>query len=116
MGALRRLWIDEAGFVISSELVLVATILVIGMIVGLTELRNQVVQELCDVAVAIGRVSQSFSYSAVAGHTAATAGSGFQDKRDYCDANGAGDAQCITVNADPLTSEGGTPQWSPGGH
>lgn len=88
MHVLHRLWNDENGFVISSELVLVGTLLVLGMIVGLTELRNQVVQELADLAVAIGRVNQTYLYTAVAGHTAATAGSEFQDTADYCDAQG----------------------------
>jgi hypothetical protein len=36
--------------VVSAELALVATILVIGMVVGLTSIREQVVQELADVA------------------------------------------------------------------
>ena len=34
---LKRLWNDEGGAIISAELVLVATILVIGMIVGLED-------------------------------------------------------------------------------
>ena len=34
MKLLRRLWTDEAGFVVSTELVLVATVLVIGLLVG----------------------------------------------------------------------------------
>jgi hypothetical protein len=95
MKVLHRLWADENGFVISSELILVGTMLVLGMIVGLTELRNQVVQELADLAVAIGRVNQTYVYSEVAGHSAVTAGSGFQDTNDFCDEDGvdpAGDA------------------------
>ena len=44
MKMFRKLWKDEAGFIVSAELVLVATMLVIGMIVGLTVVRNQVVQ------------------------------------------------------------------------
>lgn len=36
MKMLHRLWNDEDGFVISAELVLVATIVVIGLILGLT--------------------------------------------------------------------------------
>ena len=111
MHVLHRLWNDENGFVISSELVLVGTLLVLGMIVGLTELRNQVVQELADLAVAIGRVNQTYFYTAVAGHTAATAGSEFQDTADFCDGQGI-DAEGqppagITVNqdaGDPLTN------------
>jgi len=63
MAAFRRFWNDESGFIISAELILIATLLVIGLIVGLTVLRNQVVQELVDVAQAIGSISQSFCFS-----------------------------------------------------
>ena len=63
MTLFRKLWADDAGFVISAELILVATLLVVGLIVGLTSLRNQVVQELVDVGQAIGSMSQSYSYS-----------------------------------------------------
>ena len=61
----RRLWNEEAGFIVSAELVLVATILVIGMIVGLVSVRNQVVQELVDVGQAIGNLSQSYGYGGI---------------------------------------------------
>jgi len=109
MRVLHRLWTDENGFVISSELVLVGTLLVLGMIVGLTELRNQVVQELADLAVAIGRISQTYTFSEVTGHTAATAGSQFQDNNDYCDNNGvdpAGEsAACVNVHTTPGADE-----------
>jgi hypothetical protein len=62
MGILRRFWDDEAGFIVSAELVLIATILVIGLIVGMVSLRNQIVQELVDVGQAIGSLSQSFCF------------------------------------------------------
>ncbi len=62
---LRKLWNDEAGFIVSAELVLAATILVIGMIVGLTVLRNQVVQELADLGAALGMISQGYEYTGV---------------------------------------------------
>jgi Flp pilus assembly pilin Flp len=107
---LSRLWNDEAGFVISSELVLVATILVIGMIVGLTTVRDQVVQELADVAGAISDINQSYSYSAVTGHTSRTAGSDFIDKEDDCDGPGQETAgrgsNCVNVNAGGGDEEG----------
>jgi len=107
-----RLWNDEAGFVISSELVLVATILVIGMIVGLTTVRDQVVQELADVAGAISDINQSYSYSAVTGHTSQTAGSDFIDKEDFCDTAGQQAAgrgsNCVNVNAGGGDEEMGT--------
>ena len=58
---LRKLWNDQAGFIVSGELVLVATIVVVGMIVGLASLRNQVVQELVGVGQPVGALSQSYS-------------------------------------------------------
>lgn len=87
---LGRLWNDERGFIISAELVLVATIVVIGLIVGLVCVRNQVVQELVDVGQAIGSVSQSYAYSGVKGAShgiyAWTDGSYYIDLRDFCQA------------------------------
>ena len=85
---IRKLWNDEAGFIVSAELVLVATILVIGMIVGLVSVRNQVVQELVDVAQAIGNLSQSYGYGGI--HKlgmAMTEGSYYNDKADFCQEN-----------------------------
>ena len=63
MGLVRRLWADEAGFIISAELCLVATIVVIGLIVGLVTLRNQVVQELIAVGEAIGSINTSYAFT-----------------------------------------------------
>jgi uncharacterized membrane protein YkgB len=84
---LRNLWNDEAGFIISAELVLVATIVVIGLIVGLVMVRNQVVQELADVAQAIGNLSQTYCFPGiwVAHHDVAlTDGACFRDVKDWC--------------------------------
>ena len=84
---MRRLWSDEAGFVVSAELVLVATIVVIGMIVGLTSLRNQVVEELVDVGQAIGSMSQSYAFAGIyKTQTAFTDGCFYNDKIDWCQA------------------------------
>lgn len=82
---LRKLYQDEAGFVISSELVLIATLLVIGLLLGMTSLRNQVVQELTDVGQAIGMVSQGYEYVGTAKvGVAQTDGSGWDDLTDFC--------------------------------
>lgn len=86
----RSLWNDEAGFIVSAELVLVATILVIGMIVGLVAIRNQVVQELVDIAQAIGNISQSYAYGGIhKPFMAFTDGSFYNDKADFCQENAA---------------------------
>ena len=99
---LNRFWNDEAGFIVSTELILIATILVIGMLVGLVSVRDQVVQELADVAEAISDIDQSYSYTGTTGHTAHTAGSDFEDRIDNCDdANGqTGLSACVTVDDD----------------
>ena len=109
MNLFKQLWNDEIGVVISAELILVATILVIGMIVGLTSVRDQVVQELGDVAAAIASVNQSYSFSGVTGHHSSTAGSSFTDLADDCDGTdtAGGPASCIDVSVAPA-AEGAT--------
>lgn len=82
---MKKLWNDEAGFIVSAELVLIATILVIGMIVGLASLRDAVVTELNDVAAAIASLNQTYYFGGVTGHSSATDGSTFFDLPDFCD-------------------------------
>ncbi|MDA0835848.1 MAG: hypothetical protein O2955_15995 [Planctomycetota bacterium] len=90
-----KMWNDEAGFIVSAELVLVATILVIGMIVGLSEIQHAVVQELGDVGEAIGSINQSYGYTGFSADKSGlnpdtksfTAGSAFADVTDDCDGN-----------------------------
>jgi len=82
---LRRLWKEEAGAIVSAEIMLIASILVIGVIVGLKSVRDSVVTELADVAQALANVDQSYSYSATSGHHAFTAGGFFSDLPDFCD-------------------------------
>ena len=94
---LRNFWNDESGFIVSSELVLIATICVIGLIAGLVEIQWAVVGELNDVADAIGSLNQSYQFS---GFTSSktimaspnliksrTTGSQFIDVVDECDNN-----------------------------
>lgn len=85
MKTFTQFWADERGFVVSSELVLIATIVVIGLLAGLTTLRDQVALEMGDVANSIGNVKQSFSFSGVVGHSSSVAGSSFSDQSDFCE-------------------------------
>lgn len=94
METCRALGRDERGFIISIELVLIATIVVIGLIAGLTALRDAIVSELADVASAVQDLNQSYSYSGVASNSAATVGADFSDQ---VDAGGTGSDNCITV-------------------
>ena len=90
---LRALLNDEVGFVVSAELVLIATVLVIGLIVGLSEVQHSVVAELNDVADGIGSVNQGFYYGGLSakkghgGYKSYAFGSSFNDTTDDCDNN-----------------------------
>ena len=99
----RRLWSDEGGFIISTELVLIASILVIGLIVGLTQIRDQVVLELNDVASAFSNLDQSFSFGNVLSPSGSTNGSQFGDQVDAGD-DTAG-MICVTIGGVPSTGD-----------
>lgn len=92
---LRNLLNEEAGFIVSAELVLIATILVIGLIVGLSSIQHAIVAELNDVGDAIGALNQSYWFSGFSayktgwndacGFKAYTRGSAWVDYTDDCD-------------------------------
>jgi Flp pilus assembly pilin Flp len=70
-----RLWNDDDGALIAIEFLFVATILIIGIIVGLVGLRNAVVAELTELGNAILALSQGFSFSGLVGCCSSTDGS-----------------------------------------
>lgn len=81
-----RLLSDENGFLMSAELILIATILVIGLVVGLTEVSFAINNELEDVASAFSSMNQSYSASgSYSKRKGRRSGSGFDDDRDNCD-------------------------------
>jgi hypothetical protein len=51
----------QAGFVVTAELLLITVILVLGLVTGMTKLRDQSIAELGDTASAIGAINQSYS-------------------------------------------------------
>ena len=85
--ALKRLWREDAGFLATTDVIFLAAIVVIGTIVGLTSFRDQVVQEFGDLATAVGRLNQSYSYEGCneedeeADHW--VAGSDYTDEPDF---------------------------------
>jgi hypothetical protein len=110
-----RFWNDQTGFVLTAELVLISTILVLGLIVGLTSVQSAVVGELSDVGAAIGSLNQSYSFNGFAsrkafpsrdcGTKAFTAGSAFHDMRDECDAELSGQSLvCGSIDPQPEAS------------
>lgn len=105
MKLLNALWADEAGFIVSSELVLVATILVIAMVVGLQTVRDAVLQELGDVGAAIAAISQDYSYGGATGHCSAVNGSVYMDSVDACESSAQNNRSCVTVCVDAAQDE-----------
>ena len=59
--AWRRLWRDDAGAILSTEIILVAVVAVIGLVAGLASIRDSMVSELADVGGSIQDLNQSFS-------------------------------------------------------
>lgn len=82
----QKLLADEAGVVLSSEIALVGTVGVLGMVVGLEAVSCAVTSELNDLSSAFGAIDQSYNYRSISklGHARAS-GSGFNDNRDVCD-------------------------------
>lgn len=98
---INRFWNENDGAIVSAEIMLVASILVLGVIVGLKSVRDSVVTELADLAQAVSNIDQSYCYSGVCGHAANSGGAHFQDQLDFCDAAGSNDnpqnSKCVNV-------------------
>ncbi len=84
MSCLNALLNDENGFIVSAELVLVSTIVVLGMVVGLAEVSLNINNELEDVGSAFSSIKQSYHTSGGSGHKGCTTGSSFNDCPDFC--------------------------------
>ena len=79
---------DEAGFIVSAELVIIATVGVLAMVVGLSEVGMNVNHELEDVGSAFGSLNQSVHVNGTCGHYGRVGGSCFEDRADFCDQQG----------------------------
>lgn len=62
-----RLWQDDVGALIATEYLFIATILVIGIIVGLVGLRNAIVTEFTELGNAILAINNGFTWSGSSG-------------------------------------------------
>lgn len=76
---------DDAGFIVSAELVLISTIAVLGLIVGLSEVALNINNELEDVGSAFASVKQSYSIECTHGHAGTWYGSSNWDQAEFCD-------------------------------
>jgi Flp pilus assembly pilin Flp len=74
-----RFWKDDQGAIISIEYLFFATIVIIGLVVGLAALRDAVVVELTELGNAILALSQGFTVSGLSGADASVDGSAATD-------------------------------------
>ena len=85
---------DESGFILSTELLVIFTLMLCGTVVGFAVIRDSLVMELHDVSESIGAVSQSYNVTGIQkardnGHFhARCSGFGFNDDADDCDCKG----------------------------
>jgi hypothetical protein len=63
----RRLWDDDAGQLLTIELLFMYVILILGLIAGWTNLRNAIDAELTEMANSILALNQGFSITAAVG-------------------------------------------------
>lgn len=93
---------SEHGTVFTYELAIVATVVFIGMTVGLSSLRDAVIGESSDFALSMQVLNQSYSFAPPVGTAATTNGSAFSDAGDmpdeYADPSGEM-ANCIVLVA-----------------
>lgn len=84
----RALYSDERGFVLTAELIIISTVLVLGLITAFACVQASVVAELKDVGGAIGSLNQSYAYGGMkgcqswCGLRSRTYGSSFLDAAD----------------------------------
>lgn len=73
---------DEAGFIVSAELVMIATLGVLAMAVGLSEVAWNVNNELQDVGRAFGSMNQSFNLQGQSCNRGGSGGSSYHDSNN----------------------------------
>jgi len=80
MKVLQALWRDEAGAILSAELVLLGTLGVVGATVGVKMAATAVNDEMKDLAGAFRSLDQSYCYEGFCTPHARTAGSCYQQE------------------------------------
>ena len=108
MNLMRNLWLDEAGVIVSSEILLIMMILVFGLIAGLVSFRDAVTQELADTGVMVNNLNQSYSFSGNTNtSTAANAQTPSSVNFDNADINDAADTAGATPEGISLVTPAG---------
>jgi len=79
------LWTEEAGAVVTADLVLVLTVAVLGTIAGVGALSAAINTELEDLAEAIGALNQGYEVGAIETCHASFSSQANNDDQDACD-------------------------------
>jgi len=105
---LRRLYGETSGMALTAELILVATVVLIGLAAASTTLRDAVISELSDVGGAVQDLQGCYSVNGLVGHSSTVAGMSYGDSVDHCDspddAPGVAD-NCIVFDGPPANEE-----------
>jgi hypothetical protein len=84
----KEFFFNEDGFILSSEALLLASITILGLLVGFVRLRDSLLLELEDLAGTFAFLDQSFEYAGVSNDVSAdaqTEGAIFNDSDDLGD-------------------------------
>ena len=107
MRCVSHLWRDQLGVVQAAEMVLIATVVLIGVMVGMATWRDGINNEMADVAQALDDFDQSYTVAPLTfvlpgpggGSLTITIGPfGFLDSDDFCDNGGTTTEHCITIH------------------
>lgn len=87
---IRKLWADDRGAVLASELLFLYTMLVVGTVSGLAAMRQAMVSEMVETANSMMSLNQSYSFSgqSITG-VASTGGSSASDQTNALHLAGA---------------------------
>ncbi len=98
MSIFMKLWRDDVGGILCTEIVMVGTILVCGVITGLSALRDAVITELDDIAAAVGTIDQGFAIQGATAHSSVTASARYTDLQDAGDTLvAASESRCLVI-------------------
>jgi len=72
---LSKLWKDDAGFLISTEMLFIAVLLILGLIAGWAAVRAAIVTEYVELAGAIIALNESYTWPSISVISGGNAGS-----------------------------------------
>jgi len=99
---------QSKGFVLTAELILLVTILILGSVIGMVSMRDSLNAEMDDVSEAIGALDQGYEFDGIVNDqsTATIAGSTWDDAIDTLAGDGVGFA-FTAAGANEATVNGG---------